>query len=222
MTSIKATRTRNLRYKRPALLSIGWHKITSELYEIYEACELVRWYEEIDEDMLLDALDDDEEAFWEFKAAFANLGAKAETLIEYLQYSDLGQDVYDDCTVALIGNRYKSVGYDDWEEDYFELTKYEQELAQTDAGKRFMRMTKKEMLSTIGQCVGILIAFLDLRQSYDYLKATMDILKDENIALLNVIKQIEQVYEDANETYFNDTRVFDRLLSQLPDKIWAE
>jgi len=89
-------------------------------------------------------------------------------------------------------------------------------------GKRFMRMTKAEMLSTIGQCLGILIAFLDLRQSYDYLKATMDILKDENTALLNVIKQIEQEYEDADKTCFNDTRMFDRLLGQIPDRIWVE
>lgn len=116
----------------------------------------------------------------------------------------------------------KCIGFDGYEEDYFELTKYERDLAETEAGKRFMRMTKAEMLSTIGQCLGILIAFLDLRQSYDYLKATMDILKDENTALLNVIKQIEQEYEDADKTCFNDTRVFDRLLGQIPDRIWVE
>ena len=138
------------------------------------------------------------------------------------QDAGLEQDTFDDCTVALIGNRYKSVGYDGYEEDYFELTKYERDLAETEAGRRFMRMTKAEMLSTIGQCLGILIAFLDLRQSYDYLKATMDILKDENTALLNVIKQIEQEYEDADKTRFNDTRMFDRLLGQIPDRIWVE
>jgi Tfp pilus assembly protein PilN len=50
----------------------------------------------------------------------------------------------------------------------------------------------------------------------------MDILKDENTALLNVIKQIEQEYEDADKTCFNDTRMFDRLLGQIPDRIWVE
>lgn len=65
----------------------------------------------------------------------------------------------DDCTVALIGNRYNTLGYDSEEEDYFSLTGYEQELAQTEAGKRLMRMTKAEMISTIGQCFGITLAF---------------------------------------------------------------
>jgi len=35
------------------------------------------------------------------------------------------------------------------------------------------------MLSTIGQCVGTLLASLDLRQSYDYLKATFSIVKSK-------------------------------------------
>ena len=54
------------------------------------------------------------------------------------------------------------------------------------------------MLSTIGQCVGTLIAFLDLRQSYDYLKATFDILRDENTSLLKQIKAIETAYDAAD------------------------
>ena len=49
-------------------------------------------------------------------------------------------------------------------------------MAQTEAGKRLMRRTKADMIATIGQCLGILLAFFDLRQQYDYLKATFDIL----------------------------------------------
>ena len=80
------------------------------------------------------------------------------------------------------------------EEDYYSLTAYDAQLAQTEAGKRLMRKTKADMLSTIGQCVGTLIAFLDLRQSYDYLKATVDILRDENTSLL---KQIRAGFPDG-------------------------
>ena len=42
-----------------------------------------------------------------------------------------------------------------------------------------MRLTKPEMIATIGQCVGVLLAFYDLRHQYDYLKAAMDVLRDK-------------------------------------------
>jgi len=95
--------------------------------------------------------------------AFAHLEARAyelfETIYELCRYEDDFGQVYDDCTVALIGNRYQTIGYDSFEEDYYALTGYEQGLAQTESGKRLMRRTKAEIISIIGQCFGILIAF---------------------------------------------------------------
>lgn len=89
-----------------------------------------------------------------------------------------------------------------------------------------MRMTKPEMLSTIGQCMGILILFLDLRQSYDYLKATFDILRDVNTSLLDTIKEITEAYEAAEAVHFyegyEETKRFNRLLDCLPDRAWIE
>lgn len=90
-----------------------------------------------------------------------------------------------------------------------------------------MRRTKPEMLSIIGQCLGIVIAFLDLRQSYDYLKATFDILRNENTSILQVIKEIESAYEQAHDEdgflrQSDKTIHFDLLLSNLPEKFWVE
>lgn len=184
-------KTRNLRYKRPALASMGAYNITQELDDIVEACNGVRYYiEQADNDeTLLNALDGDEDAEWEFRMAFADLSAKADELQMRLYEQDF-EDFYrdfDDATVDLIGNRYELVGYDSEEEDYFSLTSYEQGLAQTEDGKRLCRLTKAEMLSRIGWALGILLAFFDLRQQYDYLKATFDILRDENSSLLDTI-----------------------------------
>ena len=52
-------KTRNLRYKRPALASMGAYNITQELDDIVEACNGVRYYiEQADNDeTLLNALD---------------------------------------------------------------------------------------------------------------------------------------------------------------------
>lgn len=112
------------------------------------------------------------------------------------------------------------------EEDYSSLTAYEQDLACTEAGKRLMRMTKANMLSAIGQSMGILVSFLDLRQSYDYLKATFDILRDTNTSLLDTIKEISTAYEAADACHFyhwyEETKHFDRLLSNLPQRAWIE
>lgn len=207
------------------LAELGYSEIIDKLYEITDACGEIRWFIEDDGDTLLNALDGDEEDEYEFKMAFSMLEAESERISEIFNDCYI-KEYFDNCTVALIGNRFKSVGFDDYEEDYYSLTDYEQELAYTEAGKKIMRMTKAEMLSTIGQCVGILISFQNVCLKYDYLKATFDILRDENTSILKNIKEIENAYKAANEERFNDysesTRKFERLIKNMPDKIWVE
>lgn len=230
MSEIKANRARNLRYKRSALASMGFEHIWDELDEMRETCDAIHWWSDQDNDTLLNTLDGDEDDVWEFKMAFSDLEAKADqlfdTIYDLTRYDEDFGRTYDDCTVALIGNRYRAVGWDSFEEDYFALTQYEGELAQTESGKRLMRKTKAEVISTVGQCLGILIAFLDLRQQYDYLKATFDILRDENTSMLQQIKAIDAAYEAmaAADWYERPTaeKQFDRLLAALPDRAWIE
>lgn len=223
-------RTRALRYKRPALASMGYEHIQSELGEIIEACDDVAWFAG-DIDTLTDALDGSDEEAHEFMMACGNLSSKAGLLLEQLyEVGEWDPDSttrrYDDCTVALIGNRYDTVGYDTLEEDYFSLTNYDMDLATSEAGKRLMRHTKAEMLSIIGQSVGILVAFLDVRQQYDYLKATLDVLHDENHSVLQAVKDINAAYEKAEAVRFNDyhkeAQEFERLLWAVPERMWVE
>ena len=118
------------------------------------------------------------------------------------------------------------VGYDADKEDYFALTSYESGLAETEAGKRLMRRTKPDIIATIGQCFGIALAFIDLRQSYDYLKATFDILRDDNTSLLRLVKEIEGAYGDAAADNFwtgkPSVKKYDALLAALPQRAWVE
>lgn len=232
MAKFKAERTRALRYKRPALASMGLETIETELERIVEACSDIHWFADQDDETLLNALDGDEDDVWEFKMAFADLEAKADHLsnaireqFDWHDHDDPERD-FNDCTVALIGNRYSVVGFDTDQEDYSSLTSYERGLAQTEAGKRLMRKTKADMISTIGQCVGILLAFYDLRQSYDYLKATFDILRDENTSMLMQIKEIEKAYNEADAagwySWKDEVKRFEQLLACLPDRAWVE
>lgn len=217
----KWERAKWLRYKNGALASLGYYAIMTELDEIEEACSGVHWYLDDEGDNLTAAMDGDEEEAYEFKMAFAELEAKVEQLRECINEQWDIDEYFDDCTVALIGNRYSMVGYDTAEEDYYSLTSYEQELAQTESGKRVCRWTKAEMLSKIGQCMGVTLAFIDLRQYYDYLKATMDILRGENMSILRVVKEIETAYESAVDD-FGGNKEFDSLCAMLPDRVWIE
>ncbi len=219
----KAERTKALRYKKAALSSMSFDDIENELTEISEACDDISYFIG-DEDELLDAFDGDSEEAWEFRMGFAELSAKCNQLYDAL-YEWGDREDFDDCTVALIGNRYNLVGYDALEEDYFSLCQYEEDLAVSESGKRLMRKTKAEMIASIGQAVGTLMAFLDVRQSYDYLKATMDILRDENHSILQTVKQIEEAYEKASADksgWSEDSRFFDRLTEMLPQRMWVE
>lgn len=218
-----AERCRNLRYKHPALASMGYDAMTEELDAISEKCDDIRWWEDTDTETLVNALDGDEEDAWEFRMAFSDLDARCEQLRSAVYNSYIDRDVYDDCTVALIGNRYNVVGFDGLEEDYFSLSNYEAGLAETEAGKRLMRLTKKEMISTIGQCFGILTAFLDIRQRYDYLQAAFDILKDQNTSLLDTVKEIEKLYDkaqDAND-WDQPAKLWKELTDALPQEAWC-
>ena len=58
----------------------------------------------------------------------------------------------------------------------------------------------------------------------NYLKATFDILRDENTSMLQTIKEIDAAYKSAMEAglYSKEMRDFDRLLEMLPQKAWVE
>lgn len=195
MTEAKAARCHALRYKRPALATMGFDTIESELEEISAACDEVAYFLGSEED-LIEAFDGDAEEAWEFRIGFADLSANCYRLQEALWKWGSRED-FDDCTVALVGNRYDLVGFDYFEEDYYSLCRYESDLAESEAGKRLMRKTKAEIISSIGQPFGTLMAFLDLRDRYYRLKATLDILRDENHTILQAVKAIEVAYEKA-------------------------
>lgn len=85
MGEIKLNRTRNLRYKRPVLASLGYEALFDELSELEEACVDIHWFIDQDDDTLLNALDGDDEAVWEFKMAFADLEGKTDQLREAMR-----------------------------------------------------------------------------------------------------------------------------------------
>jgi hypothetical protein len=217
-------KAKQLRYKKPALQMLCWESITDALYEITEQCDSVQWAMQ-DDDALLAALDDNEEEVFEFRMAFSDLSASAEQLHQALNDYYIDPADFNAIIVGLLGNKYNLVGFDSIEEDYFSLTRYESDLATRDAGQRLMRYTKPDMIAKIGHSLGISISFLDVKHKYDYLCAAFDILKEQDHSLLDLIKDIDAAYTEAEKDdfrYSETTKRFDMLLTHLPDKVWVE
>ncbi|GHU60340.1 hypothetical protein AGMMS49975_29300 [Clostridia bacterium] len=87
-----------------------------------------------------------------------------------------------------------------------------------------MKLTKENMLAVSGQCVGILVSFLDIRQNHNELNAAFNILAGRDMDFLNLIRNIEMLYIAAEDCHFcgEDAYRFDSLLELLPNTVWVE
>ena len=230
------------RCRNPALSSMAYGMIASELEGISEACCDIHSFCD-DERTLLDALDGDDEAEYEFRIAFAALDEKVDALLEAFQRAEWAEPYdkqydpeadFDSCLVALVEDFYHERGDPVWgwdagENDYFDLDPYDGEYAVQKAVKRLCRKTKPQMVRSVQHTLRIFLAMIDIREEFDYIKNAFDIVKDENMALLRTVRDIEDAYETADEASFGfrygscpEVRTFDRLVSTLPDRCWVE
>ena len=218
----RAYKANQLRYRKAALQLIQRDTLHSELYAMASECSELEWSVE-DDETLVDVFDGDTDEIREFRLAFSDLSAKCEQLLSAI--SDWGvSEHFDDFFVGALGDPYEMVGYDWYEEDYSNLTRYEAHLAQTVSGNRLMRLNKETLISTAGQCIGIMMSFLDIRNQYDCLKTVFDLLRDDRAELLKSVRSIEGAYNDlVNSGYTYDAiRKYENLVSQLPDRVWIE
>ena len=221
--SAKAEKARQLRYKKAVLEELNLDSIRNELYDISSECDDVRYIAEGDESTLIDALDGDEEEAYEFRMAFSDLSAECERLYALLNEEYIA-DCFDDFLAGVSdGSGMKLIGWDSYEEDYYNLTAFEGQLGSDEAKKRLERLAKKELIKAGNQIFRIVIAFLNVRYKYDYLSAAMAVLKNENTAFLDIIRQIEAENNRASEDISYDRwKPFDNTVASLPERVWIE
>lgn len=223
-------KARNLRYRKPIVRDLNLYKIQEDLQEIMEACAGAHWYCDSPDgnDTLLNALGNDESEALEFRTAFSTLEADAMRMQE-----DLENEYVPECFdlffagigAASVGGG--MLGYDEFEGDYFGLGAYETSLAEDTAAQKLKRMTKEQLLDAAGVCFREAMAYIGIRNRYDNLEAAMDILRQENTALLDQIRAIDDAYNRAAEADFEslwgeDAKKFDSMLASLPDRVWIE
>lgn len=224
----KINKAKQLRYKKPIVKNLNLDSITQDLWDIQEACEDVHWYTDSEdgEDTLVNALSGDEDEAYEFKMAFADLCAECARMFE-----DISEEWVPECfdiffVSAGAGETYGGLlGFDEWEQDYYGLDCTES-FAEDEAKKKMKQMTKDELIAATRQCFKVYSAYIGLRNRYDSLKAAIDILRDQNTGYLQVVKEIERLYEAASEhqgwyaEYSKEWKEFERYTDSLPQEAW--
>ena len=232
-------KARQLRFRKPAVRDMNLTEIRIQLSEIEEACADVHWYCDSEDgwDSLLNALAGDDEDAWEFKMAFADLEGQCERMREDLdRVTDWDAQLSDHFDLFFAGIGADSaaggmMGWDDFEEDYFGLEPgWESEAAEREARAKLKRLTKDQLIDLMGQAFRIAFSFVGLRSRFDDLKAALDILREQNTALLQQVKAVEDLYDAAEAVGFEkyewnrgeQEKALDRLLNALPDRTWIE
>ena len=221
----KRWKARNLRYKKPIARNLNIAQIQEDLWEIQEACEDVRWYTDSEDgtDSLINALAGDEDEAYEFKMAFADLCAECERMQDDLQ-EEWVPECFDILFVAAgADDAYGGLlGCDGYEGDYLGID-VKSSFAEDEAKKKLMRMKKNDLIAAVRQCLKIYHAYIGLQNRYDSLKAAIDILRDQNTGFLQVVQEIERLYEDAADhwsEYSKATIEWKRYTDALPPEAW--
>lgn len=224
----KRFKAKNLRYKKPIVKNLNLDSITQELWDIQEECENIRWYTDSEdgEDSLINALDGDEDEAYEFKMAFADLCAECERM-----FNDLREEWVPECfdiffVAAGTGDIYGGLlGWDSFEQDYMGISCIDS-FAEDEAKKKLKQMTKDDLIVATRQCLKVYHAYIGLRNRYDSLKAAIDILRDQNTGYLQVVKEIEKLYEKviedewSRQDYSKASMEWRRYTDALPPEAW--
>ncbi len=222
-------KARQLRYKKPIVKELNLMAIREELWNIQEECEEVHWYIDTDEETLINALDGNEDEAYEFKMMFGDLCAECERMLEDLR-EDWVPGCFDQFFVAIgAGGDYGGLlGYDSYEQDYFGLS-CTSSFAEDESKKILKRLTKDDLIEASRQCFKVYQSFIALRYRYDCLKAAIDILRDQNTGYLQMVKQIEKVYEKVEKetlgfryNYGESVKDLDRILGNMPQEAWIQ
>lgn len=224
----KRFKAKQLRYKKPIVKNLNLDAITQDLWDIQEECENVRWYTDSEdgEDSLINALDGDEDEAYEFKMSFADLCAECERMLEDMR-NEWVPECFDIFFVAIgAGNANGGLlGWDSYEQDYFGISCTDS-FAEDEAKKKLKQMTKDDLIAAVRQCVKIYHAYIGLRNRYDSLKAAIDILHDQNTGYLQVVKEIDKLYEKVSEDewsrreYSKASVEWKRYTDALPPEAW--
>jgi hypothetical protein len=156
--------------------------------------------------------------------AFADLCAECERMTDDL-HEEWVPDCFDIFFVAAGAGDDGLLGWDSYEQDYYDISPISS-FAEDEAKKKLKAMTKDDLIAAARQCFKVYHAYMGLRNRYDSLKAAIDILRDQNTGVLQAVKEIEKLYEEASESewtrnqYSKPSRDWKLYTDALPPEAW--
>ncbi len=178
MAQKKLSQTKSPLWKKTMLQRLSLDDIREDLEEISEAGD----YYGYEGDSLGEYYD-------EYRPLFDELSAGASDLLDAIsrleEYDGEGFAGWDDFTVALIGPVRKVLGYDASQMDYFDMMAWDEEAAVREAEKRLQRLTKAQLIATFRRVMIALVAYWDIKGSFDTLSAVVNELDSRAAVLAN-------------------------------------
>jgi hypothetical protein len=230
----RAKKARELRYKKPIVRDLNLEIMTNNIYEMQSECYDVQYAMDGDDgDEIVAAMLGDEDEAKEFRMMFSDLSAELEAFVTDLQDWEWGEyvDQYYDLFMVN-GDVAQSfgglLGYDSYEGDYFGLPGfYGEEDAKKAAFEKLKKdLTKDKMLMFFQICMKIFTQYVGLQYRYDCLKASMDILREKNMGHLTAVKEINNLYAQADKEtrgfwYFGKSEAYqklDKMIAAMPQE----
>ena len=160
----------------------------------------------------------------DYKDEFDELSAGAYNLLDTLQETDNDfnelREVWDDFTVALLGDLYTVWGFDVSELDYYRLINgYQEDHAVQEAEKRLMRYTKADLIWHFKRVLKTLVLFFDIKAAHDCLTSIVETLDEKGALLEQKNERINKLYEDLTG---RNEEAFEEELRNLPPRMWVE
>ena len=129
------------------------------------------------------------EYYDEYRPLFDELSAGASDLLDAIsrleEYDSEAFAGWDDFTVALIGPVRKILGYDTSQMDYFDMMAWDEKAAVQEAEKRLQRLTKAQLIEMFRRVMIALVAYWDIKGSFDTLSAVVNELDSRAAVLAN-------------------------------------
>uniref|UniRef100_A0AAU8AZS6 Uncharacterized protein n=1 Tax=Dulem virus 35 TaxID=3145753 RepID=A0AAU8AZS6_9CAUD len=119
------------------------------------------------------------------------------------------------------------MGWDSYEGDYFGIDGYANDFGKDEAKKKLKQMTKDDLIAAARQCFRVYHAYIGLRNRYDSLKAAIDILRNQNTGYMQVVKEINRLYEEVSKDEWSrkdwskESKEWKRYADALPPETWV-
>lgn len=201
-------------WKKSMLQSLDLSSIMDYLYEISDNGDMYGY----------DREEDGESGYYqEYKELFDDLAGDASSLLDALNecigLGDDVKDVWDEMTVALLGETQRVLGFDAVEQDYFGMLDCQENWAVEEAEKKLERFTKQDLIQHFRKVLVILVSFLDIKAAHDCLTSIVTELDEKGALLERKNEQIDQIYGDLTG---KSGEQFDALVANLPQRMWVE